>query len=160
MKKATTKWLCFLSVMYWLAILGLDAFVLLMPRPVNLKHWRGALWVASNNSERLIYTPLLSQKNTAAHSVFGVALNNQLNTFQTEIITIQWKPITYQETLVFEDIFSQQHNGIAKVQPCRPVQRNVAAVANWFFFLGGHGVGGGWVGGVHTPRNTHSKSMC
>lgn len=40
------------------------------------------------------------------------------------IVTRHWKTITCQKTC-FQDLFFQQHNGIAKVQPCMSVQRAV-----------------------------------
>lgn len=74
-----------------------------------------------------------SIKDTVFHTVFKKVSFGQPARQESDkkIVTIHWKTIPYQETR-FQGVFIQQHNGIAKVQPCKPIQRSPGAKLRLF----------------------------
>lgn len=129
--------------MFAISILSLDMLVLLTPQaPLT--------WCADGD-ERLSLTAeegekaLLCPRHIVQQTTFSTLLYDhthknkiQLSTLYRKvgfgqptrqesvnlIVTRHWKTITCQKTC-FQDLLFQQHNGIAKVQPCMSIQRGV-----------------------------------
>lgn len=99
---------------------------------------------------RLLFYFVTSTKDTASHTVFKKVSFGQPARQESDKKkkkchnTLENHSIPRESC--FQGVFFQQHNGIAKVQPCKPMQRSLGAKPR--LFVGTHWHRRLWISGI------------